>query len=140
MLWWSVGVFSHSLSDCGESFHGLAGEFSDEVEVLVEVQDRQAGEFGGRRDQEVGYRGRAVLSAIGQEREYLNGPVLDGGCRVLDGHVGEGRVAQAGAEITRRSGGVANFQAGDGGDVYESAFDSVRPGVCVRACAQAGES
>jgi hypothetical protein len=62
------------------------------------------------------------------------------GCRVLDGHVGEGRVAQAGAEITRRFGGVANFQAGDGGDVYESAFDSVRPGVYVWACAQAGES
>ncbi|MGH3913507.1 MAG: hypothetical protein ACRDTC_08865 [Pseudonocardiaceae bacterium] len=49
----------------------MAGKSGDEVEVLIEVQDCQADEFGGRRDQQVWYRGCAVLSAVSQEREYF---------------------------------------------------------------------
>jgi hypothetical protein len=33
-----------------QAFHGLAGDLSDEVKALIEVQDGQSGEFSSRGD------------------------------------------------------------------------------------------
>ena len=38
-----------------QALHGLAGDLSYEVEVLIEVQHRQPGEFSGRSDDQIGY-------------------------------------------------------------------------------------
>jgi hypothetical protein len=43
----------------------LAGDCGDEIELLVDVQDREPGEFGGGCDEEVGDRGGAVLASVG---------------------------------------------------------------------------
>jgi hypothetical protein len=72
-------------SDPG-SFDGLAGDRGDEVEVLVDVQDGESGEFGGCCDEEVGDRWGAVLAAVGAESLDLDRSSFDRGCEVLDGH------------------------------------------------------
>jgi len=38
-----------------QAFHGLAGELSDEVEVLIKVQYGQPGEFSSRGDDQIRY-------------------------------------------------------------------------------------
>jgi len=38
-----------------QTFHGLTGDLGDHVEVLIEVQDRQPGEFSRRSDNQVRY-------------------------------------------------------------------------------------
>ena len=38
-----------------QAFHGLTGDLGDEVEVLIEVQYGQPGEFGGRGDDQIRY-------------------------------------------------------------------------------------
>ena len=48
-----------------ETFCRLAGEVGDEVEVLVQVEDGEVGEFCGGSDQEVGDRWCAVVAAFG---------------------------------------------------------------------------
>jgi hypothetical protein len=47
----------------GQALHGLAGDLSDEVEVLIEVHYRQPGEFSRRGDDQTGYRGSTMLAA-----------------------------------------------------------------------------
>src|SRR5262252_2832408 len=59
-----------------QSLHELAGDVSDQLEVLVHVQDREPGKLGRRRDDEVGNGRRSVLAAIREQGEDLNGPVL----------------------------------------------------------------
>jgi hypothetical protein len=62
-----IGVFLASPVDrcsslCSaefEAFQRLAGEFGDELEVLVEVEHGEVSEFGGRCDQQIGDRGRS---------------------------------------------------------------------------------
>ena len=49
-----------------EALDWLAGEFSDEFEVFVEMQDDQLCEFGRRGDQQIGNGWSAVLSASGE--------------------------------------------------------------------------
>lgn len=39
----------------GQAFHGLTGDLGDEVEVLIDVQDGQPGEFSGRGDDQIRY-------------------------------------------------------------------------------------
>jgi hypothetical protein len=51
-----------------EAFHFLTGELGDELEVLVDVEHGEIGEFGGRCDQEVGNRRRPMLPAFGEHR------------------------------------------------------------------------
>ena len=43
------------LSADGEALHRLAGEVGYDLEVLVEMQDVEPGQFGCRRDDQVGY-------------------------------------------------------------------------------------
>jgi hypothetical protein len=38
-----------------QAFHGLTGDLGDEVEVLIEVQHRQPGEFSDRSDDQIRY-------------------------------------------------------------------------------------
>lgn len=54
-----------------EAFDGLASDRGDEVEVLVDVQHGESGEFGGRRDEQVGDRRGAVLATVG-ERGWIS--------------------------------------------------------------------
>jgi hypothetical protein len=49
-----------------DPIEGLAGDVGDELEVLVDVEDGQIGQLRGRRDDEVGHRGRAVLATVGE--------------------------------------------------------------------------
>ncbi len=67
----------------------LAGHRRDEVEVLVVVEDREASQLGGRCDQQVRHRRRAVVSAVGQQLLDLDGAVLDGWRQVFDGNGGQ---------------------------------------------------
>jgi hypothetical protein len=69
-----------------QAFQGLAGDLGDEVEVLVEVQHRQPGEFSGRRDDQIGYGRSTMLAPVGEQRQDLHGPVLDGRGQVLHRH------------------------------------------------------
>jgi len=54
-----LGLVCTVIRDSGlvhvQAFHGLAGDLSDEVEVLIEVQHGQAGEFGSRGDDQIWY-------------------------------------------------------------------------------------
>jgi hypothetical protein len=45
-----------------QSLHWLPCDIGDDVEILIDVQDDQAREFGGRRNDQVGYRGATVHS------------------------------------------------------------------------------
>jgi hypothetical protein len=69
-----------------EALHGLAGEFSDEVEVLVEMENGAVIQLGRGGDQQIGDRRGAMLSALSQEPLHLYGPVLDRGGQVLHRH------------------------------------------------------
>ncbi len=59
---WMVGSGARSGP---ETFDGLAGDRSDEVEVLVDVQDGESCEFGGGGDEEVGDRWGTMLASVG---------------------------------------------------------------------------
>src|SRR5262245_59213813 len=65
-LWLSSSRLSGSRDI--QPFGGLPGDAGDEVEVLVEVQDRELGKLGGG-DDEVEHRGRAVLPSTGEQGE-----------------------------------------------------------------------
>lgn len=60
------GKYRRNSSVGGEPFDGLPGQFSDEVEVLVEVEDHQTSEFRGGSDQQVRDGRGAMLSPIGE--------------------------------------------------------------------------
>jgi hypothetical protein len=55
-----------------EPFERLAGDCGDDLEVLVEVQDRQPGEFGSGGDDQIWNRRCSVLAAVGQRGEDLD--------------------------------------------------------------------
>jgi hypothetical protein len=63
----------------------LAGDLRYYLEVVIEVQDREPSQLGARCDDQVGYRRRAVLAAIGEQREHFHRPVLDRGGEVFAG-------------------------------------------------------
>jgi hypothetical protein len=50
----------------------LAGEFSDELEVLVEMEDGETCEFRCCCDQQVRYRGGSVYSAFGESELQID--------------------------------------------------------------------
>ncbi|AZG47164.1 hypothetical protein D7316_03772 [Gordonia insulae] len=49
-----------------QSFDGLAGHPGNMLKILVYVQDTMTGQFCGGRDHQVWYRGRAMVSLLGQ--------------------------------------------------------------------------
>ena len=69
-----------------EAFDGLASDRGDEVEVLVDVQHGESGEFGGRRDEQVGDRRGAVLATVGEQPLDFDRSSFDRRREVLDGH------------------------------------------------------
>ena len=60
-----------------QALDGLAGEVGYHIEVLVEMQDRESGEFRGSRDDQVRYRRRPVLASVGEQGQDLDRPVLE---------------------------------------------------------------
>ena len=64
---------------------GLAGDCRYKLGALVAVQDREPGELGGGRDEQVGGRG-AVLPSVGEQGQDLHCAVLDGRGQVLRRH------------------------------------------------------
>jgi hypothetical protein len=65
----------------------LSGDLSDDLEVLVKVQDREPGKLRRRRDDEVGQGRSAMLASVSEQGEDLDRPVLDGWREVLDRHL-----------------------------------------------------
>jgi hypothetical protein len=76
-----------------EALYGLPGEFCDEDEVLVEMENGAVVQFGCGAISRRGSTG-AMLSALGQQALYLHGPVLDRGSQVLHRHRRQGRRPQ----------------------------------------------
>ena len=60
-----------------QALDGLAGDLSDEVEVLIEVQYRQSGQFGSCGDDQIRYRRSTMLAPISEQRQEFHRPVLD---------------------------------------------------------------
>ena len=50
-----------------EALGRLASDLGDEVEVLIEVQDRSTAELGRGGDEQIRDRGSSVLSSSGEE-------------------------------------------------------------------------
>lgn len=69
-----------------QSLCGLPGDVGDEVEILVQVQDRVPGAFGHSGDQQVGYAGGSVLTVIGELHLDLDGALLHCRSEVFDRH------------------------------------------------------
>ena len=49
-----------------EALYGLTGDRSYDVEILIEVQDREPGQFRRRGDDQVWHRGSTVLAPVGE--------------------------------------------------------------------------
>ena len=59
----------------------LAGEFGDEVEVLVQVQNDEIGELGGRRNHQVRDARCAVLPTAGQHALHFKRSLFNARCQ-----------------------------------------------------------
>lgn len=79
----------------GEALDRLAGDIRDDLEILVEVQHGQSGEFGRGGDDQIRDRRSPVLASIGEKRQHLHRSVLDSGCLILDRHGGQRKVGAA---------------------------------------------
>src|SRR5579863_2874476 len=55
----------------GQAFRGLAGDLGDEVEVLVQVQYGQPGEFSSRGDDQIRYRRSTMLAPVREQGQDL---------------------------------------------------------------------
>lgn len=69
-----------------ESFHTLAGDLADQSEILVDVQERQAGQLPGGGHEKIGDRRGTVLCPVGQQLLHVLGTLLDGWGEVLNRH------------------------------------------------------
>lgn len=105
----------------------LTGDLGDQVEVLVDVQNDEPGQLGGRGDDEVRHRGRTVPSAIGEQGLHLHGSILDGRRLVLDRDQRQRRSVDGRAQGWSRSSGVPDLQSGDGGDANQAPVDTLGP-------------
>ena len=82
-----------------QALDGLAGDVGNHIEVLVEMQDGEAGKFCGRRDDQVRYGRCPMLASVGEQGQNLDRSVLDSRGHVLNRHRGERRVSKSGAQI-----------------------------------------
>ena len=89
----------------------LTGELCDELEVVVDVEHGEIGEFGGRCNQQVGDRRRPMLPAFGEHPLQFERSVFDPGCQVLDGHRGD-------RWLTQQHGSAAGEQIAGTDDGY----------------------
>jgi hypothetical protein len=64
----------------------LPGDLSDQIEVLIQVQDDEARQLRGGGDDQVRHRGATMLAAVGKEHLNFDGAVFDGRSLVLDRH------------------------------------------------------
>jgi hypothetical protein len=60
-----------------QPFHGLTGDVGDEVEVLIEVQYGQPGEFSGRGDDQVRYRTSTMLAPVREQGQLSSADRVD---------------------------------------------------------------
>ena len=101
----------------------LAGHVRDDVEVPVVVENREASQLGGRRDQEIGHSRSPVVSAVGEQLLDLDGAVLDGWREVLDGYGGQWWSPQTRPQFISGTGAVPDLRPCDGADAHQTAFD-----------------
>jgi len=83
----------------GQPLHHLARDLSDEIEVVVPVQDDQARKLCCRREQQVRYRGRAVPASVSEQQLDLHRPVLRRRGEVLPRHGGQRHLPARGAQL-----------------------------------------
>jgi hypothetical protein len=114
----------------------LAGHIRDEVEVLVVVEDGEARQLGGGRDQQVGHRRSPVVSTVGEQLLDLDGAVLDGWRQILHGHGGQRWPPQTRPQLISSAGAVPDLQPCDGADAHQTAFDPLRPRLSVGGVAE----
>ena len=110
-----------------ESLFWLSGQFGDQFEVLVDVQNGQLFKFSERRYQQVRNRGSAMLPSTGKQRLNLNGPILDRRSEVHHRHRRNRRVCQEPGVVFGRSGREADLEQRDCRDTNKTALDSGRP-------------
>jgi hypothetical protein len=82
-----------------QALHRLTGDFGDQVEVLIDVEDGEASQLGGGGYQEVRDRRRPVAALVGEEQLDFDGAVLDGRRQVLHRHGCQRRACGIGAEL-----------------------------------------
>ena len=64
----------------------------------------------------------SAVAAVGQEHLYLEGPVLDGGCQVLDRHQGQRRETELSATGVSGARRVAELEPGDRGEPDQAPY------------------
>lgn len=96
-----------------QTLNRLPGYCGNELEVLVEVQNREVGLLGASCDQQVGDRRRSVLAALGQRQLDFDRSVLDSRREVLDRRAGERRAFHPGSQVLGGAGREADFEASD---------------------------
>ena len=111
----------------------LSGQLADDFEILVNAQHREPNKLCGRRDEQIRYRRRSVLTNIGKEHLDFQSTVFDGGREVLDRHGSQGGLAEITARTQAAARRIADFQPSDVSDVYEPALDAAVPLRDVRA-------
>lgn len=77
-----------------ETFVCLACVFGDELEVLIEMENCQAGELGRCCDEKVGDRRGTMLTFARKHQLDFERSVFDRGRQVLDGHGRDRRSAE----------------------------------------------
>ena len=87
---WSMCAGSRRDLFGAEAFHRLAGEFRDQVEVLIHVEHRLVVQFSSRGNQQIRDGRRAMLSPLGHQALNLDRSILGCGGEVLDRHCCQG--------------------------------------------------
>ena len=77
----------------------LASEVGYDIEVLVEMQHGEPGEFRGSRGEQVRHRNCPMLASVGEKGQDLARPVLDSWCDVLDRHRRQRWPGKSGAQV-----------------------------------------
>lgn len=106
-----------------ESLHGPPGDPGDEVEVLVCGQHREASLLRCRRDEQVRYRGRAMLAPISEEHLHLEGPVLHRRREMLQRHQRERWTPKRFAASFTRPGRETELEPRHRRKPHQTAFD-----------------
>jgi len=115
----------------------LASYSSDELEVLIDVEDGEPRGFSCRGDQQVRDRRAAVLPVPGQVPQHFNCALFRRRGQVLHRHQRQRRPVQQFAHVRGGSGRVSGLQQRDRGDMHQAALYALRPQFLFLAVAQA---